>query len=55
MQTGARAWDCELSSIDAALLIAGVLTSAQYFDRSTEDETQIRELADSLGHFYKSL
>ena len=29
--TGARAWKCELSSIDTALLLAGVLTAGGYF------------------------
>ena len=28
MQTGRRAWDCELSTIDTALLLAGMLTGA---------------------------
>ena len=31
MHTGARVWRSELSMIDTALLIAGVLTSAMYF------------------------
>ena len=31
MDTGRRAWNCELSSIDTALLMAGVLTAAAYF------------------------
>ena len=30
-QTGAREWKCELSSIDTALLLAGVLTARQRF------------------------
>jgi hypothetical protein len=32
MQTGKRVWQCELSLIDTALLIAGVLTAACYFE-----------------------
>src|SRR5471032_2917809 len=32
MRTGTRAWKSELSSIDTAFLIAGVLTAASYFD-----------------------
>jgi hypothetical protein len=48
MQTGRRAWDSELSSIDTALLIAGVLAAAQYFDGDDGDERTIRELADML-------
>ncbi len=46
--TGRRAWRCELSTIDTAILIAGALTAASYFDRSTDDEREVRSLADSL-------
>ncbi len=38
MKSGAREWKCELSSIDTALLLAGVLTARQYY-RGTEVET----------------
>jgi hypothetical protein len=31
VSTGERKWDSEMSSIDTALLLAGVLTAAQYF------------------------
>ena len=48
MQTGRRAWDCELSSIDTALLIAGVLAAAQYFRADTPEETELRSLAAAL-------
>ena len=48
MQTGQRAWDCELSSIDTALLIAGVLTAAEYFREDNADERELRGLADAL-------
>lgn len=48
MQTGERYQDVELSSIDTALLMAGVLTAQQYFDGADSTETQIRALADSL-------
>jgi hypothetical protein len=48
MDTGRRAGNCELSSIDTALLMAGVLTAAQYFDGNNADERAIRELADML-------
>ena len=30
--TGRRAWRCELSTIDTAILLAGALTAAAYFD-----------------------
>jgi hypothetical protein len=48
MQTGRRAINSELSTIDSTLLVAGMLTAAQYFDRDTEAEREIRELADAL-------
>lgn len=48
MQQGHRQWKCELSSIDTALLMAGVLSCREYFDRDDATETEIRELADSL-------
>ena len=48
MHSGQRVLDCELSSIDTALLIAGVLTAAGYFSADTPEEREIRELADLL-------
>ena len=45
METGKRAWQCELSTIDSALLFAGMLFAAQYFDRDSANEDEIRELA----------
>ncbi len=48
MQTGRRAWQCELSTVDSAFLLAGALTAAMYFDAGTADEREIRELADAL-------
>lgn len=48
MQTGRRAWDCELSTIDTAFLLAGMLTAAAYFDAGSTDETEIRALVDFL-------
>jgi hypothetical protein len=47
MRTGKRVWQCELSLIDTALLIAGVLVAATYFD-GDGDESEIREIADGL-------
>ena len=35
MQTGRRAWQCELSTVDTAFLLAGMLTAAAYFDAHT--------------------
>src|SRR5882672_1330775 len=48
MQTGRRAWQCELSTIDSTFLFAGMLAAAVYFNRDTEDENEIRTLADQL-------
>jgi len=48
MKTGRRVWNCELSTIDSAFLLAGALAAATYFDRDTEDEYEIRGLADAL-------
>ena len=46
--TGRRASKSELSTIDTALLLAGALMAAQYFDRATPAEQEIRTLADAL-------
>lgn len=48
MKTGKRAWNCEVSTIDTTYVIAGALTAAMYFDRETEDEREIRSLAEAL-------
>ena len=48
METGRRAGRCELSTVDTAFLLAGMLTAASYFDQDTEDEKEIRTLADAL-------
>ncbi|HSJ06728.1 MAG TPA: glucoamylase family protein [Longimicrobiales bacterium] len=48
MQTGHRFERVELSTIDTALLMAGVLFSQQYFGGSSATEAEIRALADSL-------
>jgi len=42
--SGRRAWDCELSSIDTALLLAGMLAAAVYYRHETADEAEIRRL-----------
>jgi hypothetical protein len=46
--TGRRAWRSELSTIDTTIVIAGALTAALYFNRDTEAEREVRQLADSL-------
>ena len=48
MDSGRRAWRSELSSIDTTFLIAGALVAAEYFDRTTPDEVEIRTLARFL-------
>src|SRR2546421_3901116 len=48
MKTGRRAWHCELSTIDSTFLFAGMLAAAAYFDRESEEEGEIRRLADEL-------
>src|SRR5262249_22662765 len=49
MRTGRRAWKCELSSIDTALLVAGALSAAAYFHGPSPDETEVRELAARIN------
>ena len=44
MRTGERQWKCELSSIDTALLLAGVLTAREYFG----EQSEIGKLAQSI-------
>src|SRR5438132_3222977 len=48
MNTGKRYQQVELSTIDTALLLAGVLTCQSYFDGTDPVETEIRQLADSI-------
>ena len=38
MKTGRRAWQCELSTVDSAFLLAGALTSAAYFEADAAGE-----------------
>ncbi|HEX3158454.1 MAG TPA: glucoamylase family protein [Gemmatimonadaceae bacterium] len=48
MQTGHRFEQVELSTIDTALLLGGVLTCQMYFDGPDAAEAEIRALADSI-------
>jgi len=48
METGARFETVELSTIDTAILLAGVLFCQAYFDRDEPGEVAIRAYADSL-------
>ncbi|MDP8216260.1 MAG: glucoamylase family protein [Candidatus Kaelpia imicola] len=42
MDSGKRVWNCELSSIDTALFLAGAITAGEYFG------SKVRELAEDL-------
>ncbi|MDP3833530.1 MAG: glucoamylase family protein [Hydrogenophaga sp.] len=48
MQTGRRAWECELSTVDTTFLLAGALMAAMYFDADSTDEAEIRTLGVAL-------
>ncbi|MBS1689348.1 MAG: hypothetical protein JSS96_11525 [Bacteroidetes bacterium] len=48
MKTGKRAWQSELSTIDTAFLIAGILTAANYFTGDSKEEQEIRDLGDAM-------
>lgn len=48
METGRRTWNCELSTVDTALLMAGVLAAGAFFDGESEEEEEIRILSDRL-------
>lgn len=48
MKTGQRAWRSEISLIDSALLLAGVITVGAYFTETTPEEREIRDIADML-------
>ena len=48
MTTGRRSGLCELSTVDTSFLLAGMLAAAAYFDQDSEEEREIRTLADAL-------
>jgi hypothetical protein len=48
MNSGLRAWSCEISSIDTALLLAGILDVRQYFNGNNAEEAGIRSTADAI-------
>ena len=48
INTGVRYGASEISSVDTALLMAGVLFDASYFDQANSTELQIRTLANQL-------
>jgi hypothetical protein len=47
-KTGKRAWDCELSTIDTALLMVGMLVAAAYFDKDQVGDQEVRGLVQGL-------
>ena len=48
MENGQRFGTSELSTVDTALLLGGVLLAQCYFDRDTRAEREIRELAEQI-------
>ncbi len=48
MKTGERFKQVELSTIDTALLLGGILSAQSYFDKNTPVETEIRKLAEQI-------
>ena len=48
MKTGRRAGRCELSLIDTAIFLAGILAAIEYFDHANEAEKEIRDLGEAL-------
>src|ERR1700745_3473907 len=44
MQTGKRMWGCELSTVDTAILMAGILTARHYFTLDNKEEEELRNL-----------
>lgn len=48
MQSGARRNRSELSTVDTALLLGGVLMCQSYFDGKDPEEAEIRRLADDI-------
>ncbi|WP_161814906.1 glucoamylase family protein [Steroidobacter agaridevorans] len=48
MHNGQRFGTSELSTVDTALLLGGVLLSQSYFDQDSRSEREIRELAEKI-------
>lgn len=48
MQTGARAGNSEVSTVDTALLLGGMLFCQSYFDSKDARDVQIRKLTDEI-------
>ncbi len=50
MNTATRTWTSELSTIDTALLLAGIIDAREYFDGTDSTEAALRAMADSISH-----
>ncbi|MGP1666940.1 MAG: glucoamylase family protein, partial [Rhodanobacter sp.] len=48
MQSGKRANQCELSTIDSAMLMAGMVVVGEYFNRKNATETKLRAVGKQL-------
>jgi len=48
MTTATRTWDSELSTIDTALLLAGIIDVREYFDTADPQDSLVRAYADSI-------
>lgn len=48
LKTGARFWNCELSSVDTGLLLLGMLDVKAYFNSDECGEREIRSYVDSI-------
>lgn len=48
ISSGRRAGGCELSTVDTAFLLAGMLAAAAFFDGECEEEDELRRLANAL-------
>lgn len=48
MNTAIRTWTSELSTIDTALLFAGIIDARQYFDTADSLDGEVRDLADAI-------
>ncbi len=48
MTTATRTWDCELSSVDTAWLLTGMLDCREYFDTDEPLDVEVRALVDNI-------
>lgn len=48
MDTGTREWNCELSSIDSGILFMGIIFARNYYNKTTDEEKEIRTLSEEL-------